>query len=90
MSIVNALPGEEVPPLPRTDQGVRICQILGVKEDKLEEYKKVSTRRSRKGSIRGWVVSRLSRTHKGELPRPQEPSDDSISGYRPPNLRVTF
>jgi hypothetical protein len=31
-----------MPELPRTNEGKRICQVIKVKPEKLEEYKKVS------------------------------------------------
>jgi hypothetical protein len=43
-SFVNNLPASErhpVPTLPRTNEGIRVCQVIGLKPEALEEYKKV-------------------------------------------------
>lgn len=43
-SFVNTLPASEghpVPALPRTDEGIRVCQVIGLKPEALQEYKKV-------------------------------------------------
>ncbi|KAJ9105791.1 hypothetical protein QFC19_003358 [Naganishia cerealis] len=33
--------GHPVPELPRTDEGIRVCQVIQLKPEALEEYKKV-------------------------------------------------
>ncbi|GHJ83816.1 hypothetical protein NliqN6_0218 [Naganishia liquefaciens] len=41
---VNTLPASEghpIPSLPKTDEGIRVCQVIGLKPEALEEYKRV-------------------------------------------------
>lgn len=43
-TFVNTLPASEghpIPALPRTDEGIRVCQVIGLKPEALEEYKRV-------------------------------------------------
>lgn len=36
-------PGHPAPTLPTTDKGIRVCQLIQLKPEALEEYKKVHT-----------------------------------------------
>lgn len=37
----SASEGHPVPTLPKTNEGIRVCQVIGLKPEALEEYKKV-------------------------------------------------
>lgn len=51
-----------MPELPRTNEGKRICQVIKVKPEALDEYKKVLHRIwfRRGGEVTDFVVSRSS------------------------------
>lgn len=42
-NVLPSSPGHSAPTLPTTDQGIRICQVIQLKPEALEEYKKVHT-----------------------------------------------
>lgn len=41
VNTLSASEGHPIPALPRTDEGIRVCQVIGLKPEALEEYKKV-------------------------------------------------